>query len=245
MIRWCLSQRYKQNSVWLPWCSRFRRRLYEPGGSDSKASACNVGDQGCVFRSGRSPGEGNGDPLQYSCLENSMARGAWQVTDHGIAKNQTQLEKAMAPHSSTLAWQIPWMEEPGRLQSMGSLGVGHDWETSLSLFTFMHWRRQQQPTPVFLPGESQGWGAWWAVVSGVAQSWTRLKRLSSCSSSSRHNWLTNTQIPGASGGWKLTFLFSIQARTNWGSGEVAKTIITCCSQRSRNTLSTSFFSPPC
>ena len=64
-------------------------------------------------------------------------------------------EKAMAPHSSTLAWKIPWTEEPGRLQSMGSLGVGHDWATSLSLFTFMHWRRKWQPTPVFLPGESQ------------------------------------------------------------------------------------------
>ena len=68
-------------------------------------------------------------------------------------------EKAMAPHSSTLAWKIPWTEEPGRLQSMGSLRVGHDWVTSLSLFTFMHWRRKWQPTPVFLPGESQGWGS--------------------------------------------------------------------------------------
>ena len=64
----------------------------------------------------------------------------------------------MAPHSSTLAWKIPWMEEPGRLQSMGSL-VGHDWATSLSLFTFTHWRRKWQPTPVFLPGESQGPGS--------------------------------------------------------------------------------------
>ena len=58
--------------------------------------------------------------------------------------------------SSTLAWKIPWTEEPGGLQSMGSLGVGHAWATSLSLFTFMHWRRKWQPTPVFLPGESQG-----------------------------------------------------------------------------------------
>ena len=57
----------------------------------------------------------------------------------------------MAPHSSTLAWQIPWTEETGGLQSMGSLGVG--------LFTFMHWRRKWQPTPVFLPGESQGRGS--------------------------------------------------------------------------------------
>ena len=69
------------------------------------------------------------------------------------------LEKAMAPHSSTLAWKIPWMEKPGRLQSMGSPRVRHDWATSLSLFTFMPWRRKWQPTPVFLPGESQGQGS--------------------------------------------------------------------------------------
>src|SRR5574337_1914386 len=67
------------------------------------------------------------------------------------------LEKTMAAHSGPLAWKIPWMEEPGWLQSMGSLRVGHDLATSLSLFTFMHWRRKWQPTPVFLPGESQGW----------------------------------------------------------------------------------------
>ena len=66
-------------------------------------------------------------------------------------------EKATAPHSSTLAWKIPWMEEPGGLQSMGSIRVGHDWTTSLSLFTFMHWRRKWQHSLVFLPGESQGW----------------------------------------------------------------------------------------
>ena len=60
----------------------------------------------------------------------------------------------MTPHSSTLAWKIPWTEEPGRLQSWGR------WEsTSLSLFSFMHWRRKWQPTPVFLPGESQGQGS--------------------------------------------------------------------------------------
>ena len=64
----------------------------------------------------------------------------------------------MAPPSSTLAWRIPWTQEPGRVQSVGSLRVGHDWATSLSLFTFMHWRRKWQPTPVFLPGESQGQG---------------------------------------------------------------------------------------
>ena len=137
----------------------------------------------------------------------------------------------MAPHCRTFTWKIPWMEEPGGLQSMGSQRVGHDWATSLSLFTFMHWRRKWQPTPVFLPAKSQGqgslvgcslWGraesdmtewlhfhfslsfigegngnpllcsclenprdrgAWWAAVYGVAQSRTRLKRLSSSSSS--------------------------------------------------------------
>ena len=87
----------------------------------------------------------------------------------------------MASHSSTLAWKIPWMEEPGKLQSMGSLGVGHNWAPSLSLFTFMRWRRKWQPTPVFLPREFQGRGAWWAAVSRVAQSRTWLKRLSSSS----------------------------------------------------------------
>ena len=65
----------------------------------------------------------------------------------------------MATHSNTLDWKIPWTEEPGRLQSMGSPRVGHDWATSLSLFTFMHWRSKWQPTPVFLPGESQGRGS--------------------------------------------------------------------------------------
>ena len=69
------------------------------------------------------------------------------------------LEKAMAPHSSTLAWKIPWVEEPGALLSMGSHRVGHDWATWLSFFTFMHWRRKWQPTPLFLPGESQGRGS--------------------------------------------------------------------------------------
>ena len=62
----------------------------------------------------------------------------------------------MVPHSSTLGLKIPWTEEPGGLQSMGLLRVGHNSVTSLSLFTFMHWRRKRQPTPVFLLGESQG-----------------------------------------------------------------------------------------
>ena len=83
----------------------------------------------------------------------------------------------MAPHSSTLVWKIPWTEELGGLQSMGLLKVGHDWATSLLIFTFMHWRRKWQPTPVFLPGESQGWGAWWAASMGshrIRHNWSDL-----------------------------------------------------------------------
>ena len=122
--------------------------------------------------------DGNTDLMDMSLSkELVMDREAWRAAIHGFTKNQTRLsdwtelnwriatiigclllhsEKAMAPHSSTLAWRIPWAEEPGRLQSMGSLRVRHDWEISLSLLTFMHWRRKWQPTPVFLPGESQG-----------------------------------------------------------------------------------------
>ena len=69
------------------------------------------------------------------------------------------LEKAMATDSNILAWKIPWTEEPSRLQSTASWRVGHDWVISLSLFTFMHWRRKWQPIPVFLLGESQGRGS--------------------------------------------------------------------------------------
>ena len=88
-------------------------------------------------------------------------------------------EKAMAPLSNTLALKIPWTEEPGGLQSMRSWKVGHDWATSLSLFTFMHWRSKWQPTPVFLPGESQGRGSLMGCCLWGRTEWTRLKQLSS------------------------------------------------------------------
>ena len=83
-------------------------------------------------------GEGNGTPLQYSCLENPMDGGAWGAAIHGVAKSRTRLsnftftfhfhalEKEMASHSSVLAWRIPGTEEPGGLPSMGSHRVGHD-----------------------------------------------------------------------------------------------------------------------
>ena len=87
----------------------------------------------------------------------------------------------MALHSSTLAWKIPWIEEPGTLQSMGSLRVGQYWATWLLLFTFMHWRRKWQPLQCSCPKNLRDGWAWWAAIYGVAQSRTRLKRLSSSS----------------------------------------------------------------
>ena len=80
----------------------------------------------------------------------------------------------MAPHSNTLAWKISWTEEPGRLQSMGSLRVGHNWTTSLSLFTFMYWRRKWQLTPMFLPGKSHGRRSLVGCSHEVAESRTQL-----------------------------------------------------------------------
>ena len=91
------------------------------------------------------------------------------------------LEKAMAPHSSTLAWKIPWIEEPGGLQSLGSLRVGHDWPTSLSLSCTGE--GNGNPLQCSCLENPRDGGAWWAAVCGVAQSRTRLKRLSSSRSS--------------------------------------------------------------
>ena len=121
----------------------------------------------------------------------------------------------MVSHSSTFAWKIPWTEEPGRLQSMGSLRVRHDGATSLSLFTFMHWRRKWQPTPVFLPGESQGRGSLVGCVYGVAQSRTRLKRLSS-SSSSCHSDTGNSLVRGTYEDPTALFLSSHGFYLFWG-----------------------------
>ena len=70
------------------WINKINKRGF-PGGSDGKESACNAGGPGLIPESGRSPGEGNGYPLQYSCLENSMNRGAWQATVHGVTKSDT------------------------------------------------------------------------------------------------------------------------------------------------------------
>ena len=86
-------------------------------------------------------------------------------------------EKAMAPHSSTLAWKIPWTEDPGGLQSMGSLRVEHDWVTSLSLSCIGE--GNGNPLQCSCLENPRDGEAWWAAVYGVSQSWTWLKRFSS------------------------------------------------------------------
>ena len=134
-----------------------------PGATVVKNPPANARDVGSILGSGRSPRIGDGNPLQYSCLENPMDRGSWWVKVHGITKIPTQLsthpctsflglfcwlsgresayqcrklrfksgledplEKEMATHFSTLAWKIPWTEDHGRLQFMGSQRVGHE-----------------------------------------------------------------------------------------------------------------------
>ena len=110
----------------------------------------------------------------------------------------------MAPHSSTLAWKIPWTEEPGRLQSMGSRRVRHDCATSLSLFTFMHWRRKWQPTPVFLPGESQERGSLVAC-----RLWGRTE-----SDTTEATQQQQQQLPGK-GLWLAEHIFVSQVANQW------------------------------
>ena len=104
-------------------------------------------------------GESEGRSVMSDSLWPHGLYSPWNSPDQNMEWVAFLFGEAMAPHSSTLAWKIPWTEEPDRLQTMGSLRVGHDWATSLSLFTFMHWRRKWQPTPAFLPGESQGRGS--------------------------------------------------------------------------------------
>ena len=114
------------------------------------------------------------------------------------------LEKAMATHSSTLAWKIPWVEEPGRLQFMGSLRVGHDWATSLSLFTFMHWRRKWQPTPVFLPGESQGQGSLvGCCLWGRTESDTTEATAAAAAIALQYPWSIDSRIPVDAKLWRF------------------------------------------
>ena len=137
-------------------------------------------------------------------MESHWSFGQWYesqtwLSDFTFSFHFHALEKEMATHSSFL---------PGESQGQGSLvgcrlwdrRVGHDWATSLSLFTFMHWRRKWQPTPVSCLENPRDGGAWWAAVYGVTQSWTRLRWLSS-SSSRGEKTIKNTNI------WKLNNTF--------------------------------------
>ena len=109
------------------------------GGSDGKESACNTGDLSSILGSGRSLGEGNGYPLQYSCLENSMDRGAWRATVHGVTKSQTLFVSDWTTNTHT---------NKGCISNPNTLGCGFPLKIS--------WRRKWQSTPVFLPGELHG-----------------------------------------------------------------------------------------
>ena len=121
------------------------------------------------------------------------------------------LEKAVAPRSSTLAWRTPWMEEPGRLQSMGSLRVRHDWATSLWLFTFMLWRRKCNPLQYSCLENPRDSAAWWAAISGITRSRTRLKQLSS-SSSNMVLQVNYTSKPNKFIDKEIRFVVSIRGR---------------------------------
>ena len=137
-----------------------------PGGSDVKASACNAGDLGSVPGSGRSPGEGNGNPLQYSCLENPMDGGAWWATVHGVAKSWTRLSdftytfmpmKGFSGGSDgkESAWNVG---DPGLILGLGrSPGEGNDYPLQCSCLE-----------------NCMGRGAWRSTVYGVVKSQTQL-----------------------------------------------------------------------
>ena len=134
------------------------------------------------------------------------------------------VEKAMAPHSSTLAWKTPWTEEPGGLQSMGSLRVGHDWATSLSLSHSLSCIGEGNGNPLqcsCLENPRDG-GAWWAAISGVAQSRTRLERLSSSSSSS-------SKVPNMVGSgrecWPYLVVKTLRQQNNAASTLMSYTVL--------------------
>ena len=137
-----------------------------PGDSNGKESACNVGNPGLIPGWGRSSGEGNGKPLQCSCLKKSMDRRAWWATVHGVEKSWTWL-------SDLTIIIIGVNSGPGGKESACQCRRcrrhGFDpWVVKIP------WRRKWKPIPVFLPGKSHGQRSLWATVPGVTESHTRL-----------------------------------------------------------------------
>ena len=148
------------------------------------------------------------------CLISDLIYGIWPKT----------LEKVMALHSSTLAWKIPWREEPGRLLSMGSLRVWYDGSTSVSLFTFMHWRRKCNPLQCSCLENPRDGRAWWAALYGVSQSWTQLNDFSFTFHfhALEKKWQpTPVFLPGESQGWR-----SLVGCHLWGHTESDRTDVT-------------------
>ena len=191
-------------SLTYTWLSGYPYIAAAAGGSEVKVSACNAGDLGSIPGSGRSPGKGNGNPLQYPCLENPMDRGAWWATVHRVTKSRTRLSDFTFTFFYPYIHGLPTlfcfslqlfvpkflellMLGPSlfftRIFKCTTLVIFKTYLTGttstkrhmfsgardskgfyksrrrLSDFTFMHWRRKWQPTPAFLPGESQGRGS--------------------------------------------------------------------------------------
>ena len=154
---------------WFTYCWSLARRILSiilPGGSEGKASPCNVGDLGLIPGSGRSPGEGNGNPLQCSCLENPRDRGAWWASVYGVTQSRTWLmwlSSSSFPGSSDGKASAYNEGDLGLIPGSGrSLGEGNGNSPQYSCL--------ENPTDQ---------GAWWATVHEVTKSWTRLSDFTS------------------------------------------------------------------
>ena len=140
-----------------------------PGGSDGKESTCNAGDSGSISGLGRSPGEGNDNPLQYSCLEKSMDRGAWQATVHGVAKESDTTEWLTL---SFTKYGMNLLQEGGPLQGpkQGLLFITQELSEEIQMLTkqgiflgggaWEESRRVREPRRTALPCGLQSWVLW-------------------------------------------------------------------------------------
>ena len=129
-------------------------------------------------------GEGNGNPLQCSCLENPRDGAAWWAAVYGVAQSRKRLKQLSSSSRHTLAWEIPWTEEPGRLQSMGCEESDMAEQLHFHFSLSCTGEGNGNPLQYSCLENPRDRGAWWAAVYGVAQSQARLKRLSSNNSSS-------------------------------------------------------------